>query len=296
LYLASIASLQGWDMPLQFNYANAPLQAGEKRIGLFSCYNDPALGGLMPAAAVAFRQGHISPARTHYCLMPSAAQLFYEQLDPKTSATLRTLVEQSRLTIGLPAAKELPWLKPTATPADAIVVTDPNRDFVPAGQSFVRSDTGELLRNWKYGIQIINTPKTQAVSGWVGGKTLQLGDTTFRVETPKAVVALTSIDNQPLASSRSILITSVARAVASTPHFLPFLSEPVVCTITLRTKTPGLQLLALGSHGAIRDRLALPGDQDGVTIRLPTRGGTHWYALRAEPPSSGSRIHSGTAD
>ena len=127
----------------------------------------------MPAAAMAFRQGHISPARTNYCLMLNREQLFDRALSPATSAALRTLVEQSRLTIGFPAVKELPWLEPTETPKDATVITDPDHDFIPAGQSFVKSDTGELIRNWKYGIETINTPRTQAVSGWIGGKTLQ---------------------------------------------------------------------------------------------------------------------------
>jgi hypothetical protein len=160
------------------------------------------------------------------------------------------------------------------------IVTDPNHDFIPPGQSFVRSDTGELLRNWKYGIQTINSPKTQAVNGWVGGKTLQLGDSTIRADTRKAVVALTSLDDQPLSSSRNILITAVARAVAATPNHLPFLSEPVVATILLRTKISGLQLAALSSNGKILERVALQSNPEGLTIRLPTRRGTHWYALR----------------
>jgi hypothetical protein len=290
LYVASVASLQGWEMPMLYNYSQGPLKPPGKRerenqIGVWSTYTDPALCGVMPAAAVAFRRGHISPGRTHYCLMLDRAQLIDQALNPATAATLRTLVEQSRLTIGLPAVKELPWLKPTETPGDATILTDPSRDFIPAGQSFVRSDTGELLRNWKYGIQTINTPKTQAVSGWIGGKTLPLGDATFRIDTRKAVVALTSLDDQPLSSSRSILITTMARAVGSTPNHRPFVSEPVVGTITLRSQAGGLQLLALGSNGTVQERVSLSSDPDGLTIQLPTRRGTHWYALRSGEPS-----------
>ena len=298
LYMASIAALQGWDLPMLYNYSQGPLAAPGKaewahKIDEWSSYNDPELCGVMPAAAVAFRQGHISPARTKYCLMLDQHQLFDQNLNPKTSAALRTLVEQSRLTIGLPAVKELPWLVPTETPSDATIVTDPMHDYIPAGQSFVRSDTGELVRNWKYGIQTINTPKTQAVSGWVGDKTLQLGDATIRMDTRKAVVALTSLDDQPLSSSRFILVTAMARAAPATKGHLPFLSEPVVGTIVLRTKTTGLELLALGSGGKVQERTVPQTTKDGVTFRLPTRRGTHWYALKtnengqkaAQPPS-----------
>ncbi len=284
LYVASIAALQGWDMPMIYGYSQGALVPPgkgdwESRIDKWSTYYDPELCGVMPAAAVAFRQGHVRPARTSYCLKPSRAQLFEQDLSPRTSVALRTLVEQSKLSIALPAAKELPWLKATNVDAGCTVITDPHYDFIPPGQSFVRSDTGELLRNWKYGIQTIKTPKTQAASGWIGGKNLDLGDAKIEFETRKAVVALTSLDDQPLAESEFILITAMARATPATPDHRPFLTEPVVGTIELRTKTAGLELYALGSDGEVRERLVPKKSQDSVIIGLPTRRGTHWYLL-----------------
>ncbi len=298
LYFASIAALQGWDMPMIYNYSQLGIRAPGKaeweyRIDEWSTFNDPEISGLMPAAALAYRQGHISPAREHYCLKLSPAQLFNEDISPRTSATIRTLVEQSKLTIGIPAVKELPWLKATEGSGDEKIVNDPYHDFIPAGQSFVRSDTGELLRNWKYGIATIKTPKTQAASGWIGGKTLDLGDATVRVDNVKAVVALSSLDNKPLASSEYILITAMARAVPATPGHLPFLSEPVVGTIALKSKIAGLELLALGSDGRPRERIVPRTNEDGLIIQIPTPRGTHWYALKtpaakvsAAPPPS----------
>jgi hypothetical protein len=291
LYIASVAALQGWDMPMIYNYSQGPLRAPGKpewarRIDVWSTYIDPSLCGVMPAAALAFRRRHVSPARTHYCLMLDHRQLFNQRLGPKTAPTLRTLVEQSRLTIGYPAIKELPWLRPTEISSDATVVTDPNHDYIPAAQSFVRSDTGELLRNWKYGIHTINTPKTQAVSGWIGGKNLQLADTNFRFGTPKAVVALSSVDDQPLANSHYVLITTMARAVGESENVLPFLSEPVVGVITFRTKTKGLELHVLGSNGRVVDRITPTSGADGLEIRLPAGKGTHWYALKASDSAS----------
>jgi hypothetical protein len=294
LYLASIASLQGWDMPMFYDYSQRPLTAPgkaewESRIDEWSSYNDPALFGVMPAAAVAYRRGHVSPARSHYCLMLTPAQLIDTDVNPNNSAAIRTLVEQSRLSIGMPAIKELPWLRPTEPPGDATVVNDPNHDFVPPGQSFVRSDTGEILRNWKYGVQTINTPKTQSVSGWVGGKTFRLGDATIRVVNPKAIVVLTSLDDKPLSSSQSILITALARAVGSTPGHTPFLSEPVVASIALKTSTPGLEFLALGSDGKAKERLVPTTSEQGLSVSLPTSRGTHWYLLKSRDTEAGEK-------
>jgi hypothetical protein len=297
LYVASIACLQGWDMVMLYNYAQVPLKAPgpaewEARIDKWSTHVDPALCGVMPAAALAFRQGHIQPAGKNYYLKLEPGQLLGQNLNPDRSATIRSLVEQSRLTIGIPAVDELPWLKASDSSGDGIIVTDPDHDHIPAGQSVVHSDTGELARNWKDGIQTIDTPKTQAVSGWIGGKTLSLRDASFEFRTRKATVALSSIDDAPLASSRFLLITTVARALPGpathmgkpmpnrAPGHLPFRSEPVVGTITLRTKTEGLELLALGADGKVVNRTAVPRSQDTLTIRLPAAGGTHWYVLK----------------
>ncbi len=287
LYLASIAALQGWDAPMIYNYAQAPLNTPGQHEE-WSTFFDPALTGVMPAAALAYRQGHVSPAKTTYCLMLNQSQLFGRALNPATSATIRTLTEQSRLTIGMPSIKELPWLKASQPSADTTVLTDPDHDFIPAGQAFVRSDTGELLRNWKYGIQTIDTPKTQVVSGWIEGKTLKTHDVSFLFNNKKATVAVSSLDSQPLTSSRFILITAMARAVSSPGGRMPMLSEPVTGSISLQTKTTDLQLLALRSDGRVIDRSEPVRDHETLTIQLPTDHGTHWYVLKSSEPAKKS--------
>ena len=202
LYVASIASLQGWDAPMLYNYSQSGLVA-RSRPEKWSTYHRPRPDGdHAGGGARSIRQGHVSPAKKTYCLMLDPAHLFDRDLTPDTSATIRTLAEQSKLTIGMPEVHELPWLKPSQPSTDVIVVTDPDHDFIPPGQSFVRSDTGELTRDWEQGIQTIDTPRTQAVSGWIGGKTLKTRDASFETSTKKAVVALTSVDNRPLAESR----------------------------------------------------------------------------------------------
>jgi len=287
LYVASIASLQGWDAPMLYNYSQTEFKrpgAGDG-INKWSTFYDPALTGVMPAAAIAFRRGHISPARTSYCLKLSPKQLFETMLSPgQNTATIRSLIEQSRLTIGMPAVKQLPWLKPSETSGDVTVVSDPDHDHIPAGANVVRSDTGELARNWAQGVQTIDTPRTQAVSGWIGGKALALKDASFQFTTRKAVVALSSIDDQPLSSSRFILITAVGQVRPSPGERLPFLSEPVTGTITLRTKTAGLELLSLGPDGKVVSRGMPSSEKDSLAIRLPAGRGTHWYVLKARAP------------
>ncbi len=287
LYTAGVASLQGWDAPMIFAYAQDRLSPPRGPSRWSSSY-DPSLGGVMPAAALLYRRGHVAPAHKNYYLALSPDQLFNRALTPVTSATIRTLVEQSRLTIGIPAVKELPWLKPTQPPEGAIQIDDPDRDMIPADQFEVRSDTGEMTRDWKRGIHFIDAPKTQSVSGWIGGENLKTTDASFQFLTKKAVVALTSIDDEPLTRSRFILVTAVARTTNSPNNRTPLLSEPVHGTITLKTTIPDLELMALAADGKIIGRSTPKSAQGALTFKIPTGGGTHWFVLKSESRDSGT--------
>jgi len=285
LYTASMAALQGWDAPMLYNYSQDKL-APPRGVSTWSTYYDPALTGVMPAAALLYRRGHVAPAQKTYYLALESEQFFDRALTPDSSATIRTLMEQSRLTIGLPEVKELSWLKPTSPPEGSIRIDDPDRDMIPPDQFEVRSDTGELTRDWKRGIHIVDTAKTQAVSGWIGGEQLKTADARFQFQTKKAVVALSSVDDQPLAKSHFILVTTIARVLPSPNNRAPLLSEPTRGTISLKTEHQNLQLLALAADGKVVSREALKHDQGTVTFQVPTRGGTHWYVLA---PSANER-------
>jgi hypothetical protein len=65
---------------------------------------------------------------------------------------------------------------------------------------------------------------------------------------------------------------------------MPMLSEPVTGSISLQTKTTGLQLLALRSDGRVIDRSEPVRDRESLTIQLPTARGTHWYVLKSTEP------------
>jgi hypothetical protein len=279
MYVASIASLQGWDAPMVYNYSQTPFRS-PGRGDQWSTFFDPAIAGAMPAAAIAFRKNHISLAKETYSLNLGRDQLF-QNWNPTNAATIRTLTERSRLVIGLPDTKELSWDHETTSIPDAKVVTDPNHDYIPPGQNFVESDTGELRRDWERGVQTINTPKTQAVLGWVGGESISLKDVSFRFETKKVAATVTSLDDRPIASSRKILITTLGRVVASPGGKTPLLSEPVTGEIKIRTSLDSLQLVSLGADGRENVEKRQPRRENGfLVIALPTQLGTHWFLLR----------------
>ena len=161
------------------------------------------------------------------------------------------------------------------------MVTDTDRDFIPAGRNFVRSDTGELTRNWLKGYQIIDTDRTQAVHGWVGGESLRLKQTSFEMTTPKAAVAVSSLDGEAIGKSQKILISAVARAVPSSGGRMPMLSEPVEGRIQIAGPR-GLKLIPLTGDASRLRALKAEYDDGKYSVELPAQSGTHWFLLAAD--------------
>lgn len=277
LYVASVSALQGWDAPMIYNYSQEGF-GRPQRPSTWSTYSDLALTGMMPAAAVLYRQGHVRQAKRAYCVMLDREALYFEGRHVKNTAALRTLVEQSKVSVGLPDTPELAWDRATRVAAGVEVVRDLDRDFIAAGQNFVRSDTGELMRDWVKGYQVIDTAQTQAAHGWIGGERIVMGEVAVQVETAKAAVAVSSLDGAAIGESKRILVTAIARVRPSAGGRMPMLSEPVKGTIRVRARA-GLKVHALGGDGADLGLVEAPYDGGRYILRLPAARGTHWWML-----------------
>ena len=279
LYTASLASFQCWDAMMLYGYSQAPLLGkANARSGNWTAYNDPAIMGLMPAAALLYRQGHVAPAKINYELKLSADDFFYKKQDPTTSKAIRTLLETSRFTVTVPETKELPWVKGSKSASKTMTVSDANKDFIPEGQNFVQSDTGELRRDWEKGIHTINTAKSQIASGGIGGQTISLKDVTFKINTPKAVVAIQSLENKPIKESKTIFITALARSIPSDKQKLPFSSEPVTGEITVLAPA-GLSLYPINGLSEKGSPIKLKYSNGGYQIKLDDKFETGWFLL-----------------
>jgi hypothetical protein len=304
LYVAAIGDLQGWDAPMVFNYSQDEIRAPTD-VDVWSTSTDPAMTALMPAAAIMFRQQHVQPAHKTFCFQPSREALYGSELTPASSAALRTLVEQSRLVVALPNVAQLAWddaVGPAAAGPDAVVVTDPDHSFLAPDATTIRSDTGELERDWSAGVETIDTPRSQAAFGWIGGRTIKLADVEIRIETPKATVALTSLDGQPIASSKKVLVTVVGEVAIGPGKQLPFSARPVRGSIVLRTAAVRYLMTPLSptAHpGPAATAGPGPGDGPGFApgfapltgrpdragqlFTLPRKLATHWGVLEPAP-------------
>lgn len=235
MYIASTADHQGWDAVMLYAYTQGPV-TGPGKPSNWDAYNDPELLSTLPAAALMYRQEHVREAKTNYVFSPSAAQLFGLGISPVNSAALRTAAELGKLTIAMPATKSLPWLGPSRIPAGARIISDPNRSMLPANATEAVSDTGELRRNWETGIYTIDTGRTQAAMGWIGGKKLKLSDVEIDMLNKNATVSVQSMDGKPIRSSGDIVISIAGPADIAQNMGGFYYKQPLEGTLTVRAR------------------------------------------------------------
>ncbi len=279
LYVAAVASHQGWDAMMQFNYAMQP-PAREGNAYGYEMYHDPSMIGTTQAAALMFREGHLKAALKTYAYAPSADELMNNAIEPRTAKVLRSVPEKSKLVIKLPEIASLPWLKPKPIPFGAEVITSSDFSLIEEGQNDVTSDTGELYRNWQEGIYTIDSPRTNAALGWIGDQVIDLGSVTLEINTKSASVSVQSMDNKDINQSSNIMISLAARAEPKSGRNAPTLAEPVTGTIRI-TAPPGLKLYK-HRRGKIYIELETTYENGAYIVNLTDNMKTYWLFLRSD--------------
>ena len=285
LYVAATASLQGWDALMQFAYAQGPLN-DRGRPDVWQSFNDPSLLATLPAAALLFRRHDVKMAETTYLFAPTPDQLFGTLISPANSVALRSAVEKGRLLIAMPATRELPWLEKTRVPADATVITDPDRSVIDRDAREAVSDTSELRRNWEEGIYTVNTPRTQAATGWLGGRQITLADVEISLETRNATVAVQSLDGRSIQTSRSLMISVGAQAAPEAGNRMPFHMEPVRGGLTIRG-SEGLRLYRTTTKKVAPQGTSAAAEEE--PLPAPMRDGR--YAISLEDVAPGHALY-----
>jgi hypothetical protein len=278
LYVAASASLHGWDALMQYAYSQVPLNAAGSPSN-WHAFNDPALMATLPAAALMYRQGHVQESAITYAFAPSKEQLFNQSISPENAIALRTAAEKGMLVISLPQTRELPWLEKSPIPAGAEVIADPKQSLINSDAAEAVSNTGELRRNWDQGIYTIDTLRTQAAMGWIGGKKISLADVDIVAATRNATVAVQSLDGNPISKSRNIMISLGARSVPKSANQLPFYSEPVEGQLMIRAPK-GLKLHKKKTSSEERHEIPAPYRDGRYLIALDRGLRTYWLILK----------------
>ncbi|MCP5059471.1 MAG: hypothetical protein GY937_22430 [bacterium] len=130
---------------------------------------------------------------------------------------------------------------------------------------------------------VVDTPRSQVVSGKIAASALKLSRATFEIETDEATVALTSLDGLPLERSVRILLSALGRACPEPGKPPVYRTEPILGTIQLRREGPPLVLRSLLVSEASPTPLGKESTDEG-SLRVPLRAGSHWYLL--SPPDN----------
>lgn len=277
LYLAGSGAYQGWDALMQYAYSQERINGSWITASNWHAYTDPALLATLPAAALLYRRGDIREASTTFIFAPSASTLFNQRINPDNSIALRSAAEKGKLQIAMPETPELPWLQPSPIEQNTQVIRDPGQSVLSSSNES-SSDTGELRRNWQRGIFTIDSPRSQLATGWLGGKSIELGELSIASKTRNASVALQSLDRQPIAQSKSLLISIGTRAIPKDGNKVPFYVEPFEGQLSF-TAPAGLKVYRRGILAQLEE---LPSTYANgrYTIKLNGTLATNWLFIR----------------
>jgi hypothetical protein len=168
--------------------------------------------------------------------------------------------------------------------------------FPPAASPPVRSDTGELA--WmgydnQRGLVTIDTPRTQALVGFVADHDVSLQNFSAEIENRFCAVYCTSLDGKPLAASSRLLLVAAARATNRAFRWnddrqtiadwgqRPVVIEPVVGTVSLNgLESPqAVRVTPLTAAGSpLAKEVTVRLDQQSCSIRLGEPPAT-WYLV-----------------
>jgi hypothetical protein len=280
--------LQGWDASYHFTQSRA--RPGDGWPDLNSYVTDtPHYIGQFPALSLAVRNRHIKEG-------PAAAarHVRVEELFTGTDAL------KQDLTGGGYDAKTIRG-RPV-TPVEALAIgrvtvafdraaskTEDLSRYWDTSHKVVRSMTGELT--WDYGRQVVTVgaPKTHAIVGRAGGQSFELPAVSARITTPFVSLIFTALDDQPLAQSRHVLITALARDTQTAARYNndgtqleqiggpPLLLEPVQATVRLKGSAP-TAVNALDVYGVPTDQ-KVPVGKDG-SFALSGIYQTYYYEIK----------------
>ncbi|HEY8667439.1 MAG TPA: hypothetical protein VIL86_12280, partial [Tepidisphaeraceae bacterium] len=176
----------------------------------------PSITGTFPASALLFRRGDVAeaPAVVYEALklddlfaMKGSAAATPDALDPLRK---RDVPEGGSANGAIAAFDPLAYfVGPVIRSYDEAGGKSSQRDlskFIDREHKTIASLTGELHWDYGNGIVTINTPRSQGAAGFLSKRKIDLKDITIESANEFSSVLAIALDDQPLATSRKILI------------------------------------------------------------------------------------------
>lgn len=248
------------------------------REGVFNTWNDPAKFGLFYHAALMYRRRDVQPAN-------KSVEIKIDDLEMEgTIPALSLICEQKKVGVLFEGQKST---------ADEVV--SPNTELVNAAAGEIRSDTGELYRNWIKRFGWIDTDRTKVAYGFVGeAGTISLKGLKLKVKTDFATVAISSLTDSPITCSDNMLLTAVGRSENTDMKFNedhtelldigkpPILIEAIQAEIRLNTEVEGLKVWAVNAEGFFAGEIPTTHEDGVLCFNIGETFPSLYYLIQAE--------------
>lgn len=272
--------------------------------GTFDTYNDPAKFGLFYHAALMMRRADIAPAKEWVSIKFPHHTKNQSIIYPRdVTANLSGQIYMHRVSARLDgmeafADREIPWDLPAGSrieqsDAGELVIKVTDKSQTPER---IVSDTGELIRDLKNSIGIVDSPRTQSAYGFLAGHTQKMQSVTVRCDTDFAVIALSSLTDDSIAESENILLTAVGRvkntgyedeALQQAGHrrvtnhgTAPVLAEVIESEIRIRTKHRNQRVTAIDEDGFITGTIPSRYEDDELVFRIGEEFAQIYYLIQ----------------
>ena len=235
----------------------------------------PSAFGQSPAAALQFRRGDLTPAPVVVREVVTSEDLFTfkaggfiegQNADFRIGEAPKAASVATASTFD-PLTYFVGRVERTVDDHSAKPVATNLSPFIDRNAKTVRSATGQLTWNWGAGFVTVNSPKSQAVTGFLSkAGTVKLGDVTITSTNDYGTIHVISLDGLPLATSKQILVQSFTEekhtgwqtnngTIVDIGH-APIQVKDITATVTF-ANFAGLKATSLDGHGYLQGDAAI---------------------------------------
>ena len=250
-------------------------------------YMMPGEIGQSPAEALQYRRGDLQPGAVVAREVTSVDDLLklkdaglltegksadFHAVQPSSSGTTDPFASFDPLAFFVGRVEHA--LDPNATP----IATSLDK-YIDRDKKIITSSTGEITWDYANGLLTVNAPTSQAAAGFLAKSgPIKLNDVTIESNNEYGTIHLISLDGQPLATSRKILVQAFTEekmyGFSATNGFIKDIGRPPITVRNIDAKitlpnAANLKATALDEQGYPRESLTPQLNGTAATLPLP---------------------------
>ena len=291
--MSAFASMHKWN-PLSFawnsstNY-HANLEDGytSNLDSPFSFTEDPVQRSMFPAASIMFNRGDVQEAQNgYYESYDSDSEIYIglgkDKYGESVWSGMHYFPNLSRQALIGKTGIKFYNVTSSATSDSSINDTaKANTTKELNGEAVTyTSSTGELITDLGQSIFKVNTAKSQAVTGYIGGKTVETDNLKLNVTNDFAAVMLTSLNDNSIATSNRVLLSLVGNSrnhgqvLSEDGRYIKIggdntiLTEQIVGTVTLKGVSGNYKVYSLNSDGSRKAEISVTNNGNTISFTL----------------------------